>query len=57
MNQQYQIKPVICDCHAETCCCDPWKVVDSKDKVVATFYRREDAANLLNLLGKETTKG
>lgn len=40
---RYKVAYNHCDCHPETCCCNPWKVVDSDGKKVTTFYHDYDA--------------
>lgn len=50
--ERYKIKGNNCRCHPETCCCDPYLVVDTQknDERVASFYKLPDAENLLKHL-------
>lgn len=46
------VKRNYCNCHPETCCCDPYKVVDDSGKTIATFYDKSDAKRLVDMLNK-----
>lgn len=54
--KHYQVKLNFCKCHPETCCCDPYNVVDRNETKVATFYRKEDAISLADKLNELTDK-
>jgi hypothetical protein len=41
-DMQYQVRPNHCDCHPETCGCNPWAVYDG-DKKIISFYHQSDA--------------
>lgn len=36
------VKPNQCQCHPETCACNPWAVYDG-DKKLISFYHKSDA--------------
>lgn len=41
------------DCHPETCCCDPYRIVDTKSGMeVASFYLKHTANSLADKLNK-----
>lgn len=43
-----------CDCHPETCCCDPYRVVNLENpKLYFTKYDRQDAIKLVEELNKD----
>lgn len=42
-----------CRCHPETCCCAPFKLVNEQEETLATFYNKEDAQKLIDLLEKK----
>jgi hypothetical protein len=52
----YRVEVNYCRCHPETCCCNDWRIVDSKGDKVSTHFLKEDAdrlADLLNSAAKE----
>lgn len=50
---KYRVEYNHCNCHPETCCCNPYKVVNTTTgEGVATFYLEADAQKLCNLLNK-----
>lgn len=54
MGQKYKVvSKGYCGCHPETCCCDPWRVIDSDGDVIATYYNRQVAEKLISILEKE----
>lgn len=41
----YRVQRNSCDCHPETCCCNPWAVHAPGGEKVDTFYSQSDAKN------------
>jgi hypothetical protein len=39
---KYQVRPNHCDCHPETCGCNPWAVYAGNEKILS-FYQKSDA--------------
>lgn len=37
-----EVRPNYCQCHPETCGCNPWAVYDG-DKKILSFYHKKDA--------------
>ena len=58
MSERYLVQYNSCNCHPETCCCDPYKVVDSatNNKTVATFYHRDRAVAMAATLNPVKTE-
>lgn len=50
---KYVVEVNRCGCHPETCCCDPWRVVDSNDKLFSTFYSKDVAIITADLLNRD----
>jgi hypothetical protein len=45
MKNKYTIEYNVCNCHPETCNCNPWKII-YKDKKIATGYFRKPLEKL-----------
>lgn len=50
---RYTVDVNRCNCHPETCCCDPWRVVDSNNKLFSTFYSKDVAKITADLLNRD----
>lgn len=51
--RKFKVENNWCNCHPETCCCNPYKVVNTQTgKTVATVYLYEDAMELADALEK-----
>lgn len=47
----YSVKPNRCNCHPETCACNPWKIVDEHGERHSTHYEKavaESTAAIMN---------
>ena len=54
---KYQVVHNHCNCHPETCCCNPHAVVNELGKKVITFFFKEEADEYCEYLNnKETYK-
>lgn len=57
----YSVEPNRCDCHPETCSCDPWVLLED-GKRITSFYNKKDAddtckkLNALEQLKKESNQ-
>lgn len=48
---QYRVGRNWCNCHPETCCCEPWGVFESGEKrPFSTHYFKADADTVANAL-------
>lgn len=47
---EFKVVPNRCNCHPETCCCNPWAVVDQAGNVYATAYHQDKAQNMIDVL-------
>lgn len=52
MTIEFKVVPNRCDCHPETCACNPWAIVDNNGKKYSSSYLQEDAQALVDLLNK-----
>lgn len=51
MNTNYEVRRNYCDCHPETCCCNPWVLYyKATGQKVVTCYNRSDAVSLCEKL-------
>lgn len=47
MSDTHEVRYNYCDCHPETCCCNPWALFYKvTGKKIATFYNKSDADSL-----------
>lgn len=46
----YSVEKNYCNCHPETCCCNPYKIVDTNGEKFETFYTKEKAQIVANAL-------
>lgn len=51
----FKLEPNRCNCHPETCCCDDWKITDSKNNKVVTFHNKENAESFVQYLNEKET--
>lgn len=50
---RYEVKRMRCECHPETCCCNPYGVIDKETlEILSTHYTREAADSLCKLLNR-----
>lgn len=50
----YEVKPNTCNCHPETCCCNPWKVVEKgTNLLIASLYFKDKAQQLADMLNRK----
>lgn len=49
----FSVKPNRCNCHPETCACNPWSVVDDKDKYITSFWDHAQALEYAIFKNKE----
>ncbi len=50
-NSRYVVRPTHCNCHPETCCCNPWEVFDTTEsQTISRFYKRAHADSLASEL-------
>ena len=56
MMEKYAVYNNNCNCHPETCGCNPYKVVneDTKERI-ATFYSKKEAFKLADLLNGKSS--
>lgn len=52
MTIEFKVVPNNCECHPETCCCNPWKIVDQTGKIYATAFWQYEAQTMLDQLTK-----
>lgn len=52
---EYEVRSNTCNCHPETCCCDPWAVFHNDEKH-STHFRKEAAEQLAELLNQQPGK-
>ncbi|HEU4375830.1 MAG TPA: hypothetical protein VFS02_20205, partial [Telluria sp.] len=51
-NGKFTVGPTRCDCHPETCCCNPWSVLRPDGTTLARIYQKENAEEQARLLNE-----
>lgn len=54
MTIEFKVVPNRCDCHPETCACNPWAVVDQTGKKYASSYHKQLAEKMIETLTGKT---
>lgn len=56
MKDRYEIRSTCCDCHPETCCCNPFSVIDNTLEegmnVVVKTYKTAKIIGMVKLANK-----
>lgn len=50
---KYRVERNYCNCHPETCICNPWNVVSPEGDKMSTHYNKDDADKLVKALNKD----
>lgn len=50
---EYKVGVNYCNCHPETCCCNDWAIYNENDEKYSTFFRKEVALEICELLNNK----
>jgi NADH:ubiquinone oxidoreductase subunit E len=49
---EYKFEANTCDCHPETCGCNPFKIVDREGNKITTAFNEDQAKKVVEILNK-----
>jgi hypothetical protein len=52
----FKVEPNNCNCHPETCSCNPWKIVDEKGERHSTHYEKSVAESTATIMNSREVK-
>lgn len=51
---KYKLIKNYCNCHPETCGCNPWVIIDSTGDKISSHYCKDKAEKLLRVLNENS---
>jgi hypothetical protein len=53
VGKKYTVARNRCNCHPETCCCDPWVILDPNGKRFTTVFDEKTAHTIANAMNEK----